>query len=268
VPAGSLPKEYTVAEVADLIGLVPPFLRPGLARELARFLETTPAEADDLIAQALSDPRSASSGADAAATLAWEAARLIRNGTHLEAIRVMISVVGHYSKRTALAYLGGVGDEAIAMARTGLSVTHLEQPGPRLEFSRWRFDARSLDIAMLSAASALAGRFDLIASYGPAAGELDPALILAEAVCRLEENGLIFAEPGGTIDAAQTHYPGALVKAGLRRAIDCGHTVVYVKDTPAYDAIPLEQQIGEMAAVLRASPVVSATQERPGRQAA
>jgi hypothetical protein len=244
------PKEYTHAEIAQMVGLIPPMLRPALVRELSQFAERRPAEVDALVA---SGPDAAAG--DEAATVAREIARIIRDNDHLEALRVLTSVVEHYGKSSALCYLGGLGNEEIALSRIGVQVTRVQPPGPLQAFGLWRFEARGLPIRTVAPPDALRGRFDVIVSFGPPAAEPQSAWLLAEVASRLQENGIVFAGRGGTVDAAQQCYPGALVKAGLRRAIACGHMVVYVKDNPPYDAVPIEQQVREIAGILQAGVV-------------
>lgn len=93
--------------------------------------------------------------------------------------------------RTVLDYGGGVGIFSIPLAAKGCRVTHLDLPGPLLDFAAYRFRSRDLEATVLPAAGEepLSQSYEIILSVFVIEHLVDPVRTLAHL-----ENHLV---PGG-----------------------------------------------------------------------
>lgn len=93
--------------------------------------------------------------------------------------------------RTLLDYGGGVGIFSIPLTEEGCRVTHLDLPGPLLEFARHRFTVRGLEASFIAAASEepLTARYEIILSVFVVEHLVDPSRTLAHLERHLAPGG-------------------------------------------------------------------------------
>jgi len=95
-----------------------------------------------------------------------------------------------------LDYGGGCGALSIALARAGFSATHLDLPGPLLEFACFRFAGRGLEVKTIAAATKypLETKYDAIICTHVIEHLTDPEGTLRHLADHLEPGGKIFLE--------------------------------------------------------------------------
>ncbi len=93
--------------------------------------------------------------------------------------------------RTLLDYGGGVGIFSIPLAEKGCRVTHLDLPGPPLEFVRHRFTGRGLEAFFIAATNEepLTARYEIILSVFVVEHLVDPSRTLAHLERHLAPGG-------------------------------------------------------------------------------
>jgi Methyltransferase domain len=93
--------------------------------------------------------------------------------------------------KTLLDYGGGVGIFSLPLAEKGCLVTHLDLPGPLLEFARHRFACRNLDARFIAATceEPLSQRYEIILSVFVVEHLVDPSRTLAHLESQLAPGG-------------------------------------------------------------------------------
>lgn len=93
--------------------------------------------------------------------------------------------------KTLLDYGGGVGIFSLPLAEKGCLVTHLDLPGPLLEFARYRFANRGLDAKIIAATSEepLSQRYEIILSVFVVEHLVDPSRTLSHLERQLAPGG-------------------------------------------------------------------------------
>src|SRR5262249_6012781 len=131
----------------------------------------------------------------------------------------------------------GCGRDCIAFARCGFRVTHADIPWEGMDFARWRYAQRGLNVRCVNVLELPEERFNLIGCHDVFEHVSDPVELMVRFATHLEQGGLLFASLD-LFNPIPTHRP----------ANDCYVTL--------YD--PLLKRLGLELALGRANPILDA----------
>ncbi|MFQ5828944.1 MAG: class I SAM-dependent methyltransferase [Candidatus Methylomirabilia bacterium] len=174
---------------------------------------------------------------------------------------VLVALARRVDARSFADWGAGVGRDCIAMARSGLLVTHVDVLGEGTVLAGWRYSQRGLAVAIADALNPTGDRFDIISNFDCMEHLEDPIAVLGQIVSRLNPAGLlVLAVDFYNFDLAQPgpHLPKNFVYGGLMQmALDTiGMRKIAGRPSPWFETAGAETTVWQKPADLELSEAV------------
>jgi SAM-dependent methyltransferase len=109
----------------------------------------------------------------------------------LNRLQTMLAASQRVVDPTFLDIGAGVGRDCIAFARQGAVCTHADVPWPGVEFARWRYRQRNLNVRIVDALDMPAERFTVVSCHDVFEHVEDPVDLLVKFVAHTAVDGLL-----------------------------------------------------------------------------